>query len=182
LKKDKKDLDRAEKRKVMLEQRRKRTNKILMTSVVVMAILCIGGYFLLFTGGDADIQNIESDQSSIIQTDTEINIPLSEIDGNAKFYTYSSGGVDIKYFAVKGSDGDVHVGFDACDVCYHVKKGYRQNDDVMHCINCGLEFSINSIGTENTAGGCWPSYLPMSINGNEVVIKISDLEAKRYMF
>ena len=83
---------------------------------------------------------------------------------------------------MKDKQGNVHVAFDACDVCYEAKKGYRQNGDVMHCINCGKEFSITSIGVENTVGGCWPSFLPMNSDGNDVVIKIADLESKSYMF
>jgi len=52
----------------------------------------------------------------------------------------------------------------------------------MHCINCGKEFSINSIGTDNTAGGCWPSYLPIKIENENIIINKSDLEDKQYMF
>jgi uncharacterized membrane protein len=52
----------------------------------------------------------------------------------------------------------------------------------MQCINCGKTFSITSIGTDNTAGGCWPSYLPMKIDSDNIVIKISDLKEKSYMF
>ena len=83
---------------------------------------------------------------------------------------------------MKGSDGNIHVALDACDVCYGAKKGYRQVDDVMHCINCGRTFPINQIGTSNTAGGCWPSFIPTTNDGDDIVIDISDLEEKAYMF
>ena len=107
----------------------------------------------------------------------------SEIGSEAKFYTHDTAdGANMRFFAVYGSDGDVHVALDVCDLCYGAKKGYRQIEDVMHCINCGREFPIISIGTENTAGGCWPSYIPIEIDGDEVVIKTSDLEEKEYMF
>ena len=116
------------------------------------------------------------------QNETEVRIPISDISTTATFYSYDSNGVTVRYFAVKDTQGTVHVAFDACDVCYEAKKGYKQNGDVMQCLNCGKKFAITSIGTENTAGGCWPSYLPMNIDGNDVVIKIADLEAKSYMF
>ena len=116
------------------------------------------------------------------QTDTEIFILISDLSTTAKFYSFESEGATIRYFAVKDASGNVHVAFDACDVCYEAKKGYRQNGDVMHCINCGKEFPIASIGTANTAGGCWPSYLPMNIHENTMVITIADLVAKQYMF
>jgi uncharacterized membrane protein len=116
------------------------------------------------------------------QNETEIRIPLSEISTTTSFYSYDSDGITIRYFAVKDSQGAVHVAFDACDVCYEAKKGYKQEGAQMQCLNCGQQFAITSIGTENQAGGCWPSFLNMNINGNDVVIKTADLEAKRYMF
>ena len=116
------------------------------------------------------------------QNATEVRIPLSDIGTTATFYSYDSDGVTVRYFAVKDSQGNVHVAFDACDVCYEAKKGYKQEGAQMQCLNCGQQFAITSIGTENQAGGCWPSFLNMNINGNDVVIKTADLEAKRYMF
>jgi uncharacterized membrane protein len=116
------------------------------------------------------------------QNDTEARIPLSDLSTTAQFYSYDDNGVTIRYFAVKDSQGSAHVAFDACDVCYEAKKGYKQVGSEMQCLNCGRQFSISSIGTENTAGGCWPSYLSMTIDGNDIVIKISDLQDKSFMF
>jgi len=116
------------------------------------------------------------------QNETEVRIPISDIDATATFYSYDADGVTVRYFAVKDAQGAIHVAFDACDVCYEAKKGYKQVAVQMQCLNCGQQFAITSIGSENTAGGCWPSYLDMKIDGNDVVIKIADLEAKTYMF
>ncbi len=177
----KRDLKGAELRKRELEQR-KMANKI--TIVVALALIGIVGFGIYYglSGGDSGEGYQPTSQSQPPQTQAEVRIPLSQISDAAKFYTYDATGVDIRYFAVSGSDGNTHVAFDACDVCYDAKKGYKQEEEVMKCNNCGKVFSINSIGTENTAGGCWPSYLPMRIDGGDVVIKNSDLEAKKYMF
>ena len=127
--------------------------------------------------------NTNSDYTSPPQQNaTEVRIPISDIGPAAAFYSYDASGVTVRYFAVKDSSGNAHVAFDACDVCYEAKKGYKQNGQEMQCLNCGKQFAITSIGTENTAGGCWPSYLAMKIDGNDVVIKIAELEAKSYMF
>jgi len=155
--------------------------------IVFMSIITIGA--ILFLAGctgttqNKNNSNTNTDYNSAPQqNETEVRIPISDISTTAKFYSYDSNGVSVRYFAVKDKQGTVHVAFDACDVCYEAKKGYRQNGDVMHCINCGKEFAISSIGVENTAGGCWPSFLPMDSDGNDVVIKIADLESKSYMF
>ena len=116
------------------------------------------------------------------EVDEYVRILLSEITTTVKFFSYDASGTIVKYFAVMGSDSNVHVAFDACDNCYSAKKGYSQVGDKMKCNNCGNEYAINSIGTENQGGGCWPSYLPIKIEGNELLIKKTDLEEKSWMF
>jgi flagellar basal body-associated protein FliL len=113
---------------------------------------------------------------------TALQISTDEITTNAKWYPFDSDGVEIRFFAVRSNDAEIHVAFDACDVCYDAKLGYKQDGVKMECNNCGKSFPIKAIGTENIAGGCWPSYLPMTIEDENVVIKISDLEEKKYMF
>ncbi|MCJ7572573.1 MAG: DUF2318 domain-containing protein [Candidatus Thermoplasmatota archaeon] len=154
--------------------------KIILIGVgTIIAFLCLAG---CTSSPQKELDSNTNSNPPPQQTDTEIFIPVSNLSTTAKFYSFESEGVTIRYFAVKDASGNVHIAFDACDVCYEAKKGYRQNGDVMHCINCGKEFPITSIGTDNTDGGCWPSYLPMRIDENTVVIKIADLVAKQYMF
>jgi uncharacterized membrane protein len=156
--------------------------KIVFIGVVaIIAMVYLGGC----TGTTQNKNNSNTNTNSNSapqQNETEVRIPISDISSTAKFYSYDSSGVTVRYFAVKDKQGTVHVAFDACDVCYEAKKGYKQDGDVMQCLNCGKTFSITSIGTENTAGGCWPSFLPINIEENDVVIKMADLEAKSYMF
>jgi uncharacterized membrane protein len=178
------ELKRVERRKIM-ELRRKQRNRKIMMGISVMLIGIISVVIVVSMSNspnDYDKSNEPVQPLDNISGTEEFRIPLSDVGNNALFYSYNADGVEVRYFAVMGSDGDVHVAFDACDVCYHAKKGYRQNGEVMHCINCGLEYPINSLGTENTAGGCWPSYLPIRINENDVIIQKSDLEQKKWMF
>jgi uncharacterized membrane protein len=151
--------------------------------VVGILLLCIMIYLAGCTStSDNGNKNNNNNNPSPQQNETEVRIPLTEITTTASFYSYDSDGVTIRYFAVKDTQGTVHVAFDACDVCYEAKKGYKQDGAQMQCLNCGQQFAITSIGTENIAGGCWPSFLNRSIDGNDIVIKIADLEAKRFMF
>ena len=152
-----------------------------MSIVAVQVILLLAGCTTNTQNNNNSNTNTNSN-SELQQNETDVRISISNVSTSAKFYSYDSNGVTVRYFAVKDKQGNVHIAFDACDVCYEAKKGYKQDGDVMQCINCGKTFSITSIGTDNTAGGCWPSFLPMNIDGNDVVIKITDLEAKSYMF
>lgn len=117
----------------------------------------------------------------IIEDGDSITIPLSEVSENAKWYEYDSSKGKIRFFAVKADDGTIKTAFDACDVCYAAKKGYKQEGKYMVCNNCGRRFAVSGLGTENkNPGGCWPGYLPNTIDVGNVVIKKSDLENKQW--
>ncbi len=181
--KNNKEINKAELRKIEQNQKRKRTQKIVVTASVNIIIVLSLVIMLSMPSNPIDkIQNFEKTSPSDIISQTEVSISMSDISTDAKFYSYDSDGTEIKYFAVEGSDGNVHVAFDACDVCYHAKQGYVQDDEVMECRNCGLTFPINDLGEKNTDGGCWPSRLLIIIEEGNVIINISDLDAKKFMF
>lgn len=178
---------RAERRKSEQIRRKQNRNKLMiMSSIILIVFIGIIMVYTLYGNPNEDLINNDKNNTptnpSDIITGSQIKLPISDIEDNAKFYSYVVDGVEMKYFALLGSDGDVHVALDACDVCYGAKKGYAQVGDVMQCINCGNQYPINSLGTENTAGGCWPSYLPIKNDGDYVIIEKSDLEKKIFMF
>lgn len=113
-----------------------------------------------------------------------IVIPVSNVsDGKAHFFRVNDGGKEIRFFVVKGSDGAIHTAFDACDVCFHEKKGYVQQGDAMVCKNCSRKFAINRIGS-GSGSGCNPSYLNSisSQDRKRVVISVADLKAGARFF
>jgi uncharacterized membrane protein len=170
-------------------------NKIMMISILLIVALIAVAWNFTSTSEVKQITSTpvtsENSDNKVIQSNNERNdeseeaavkIPISEIDTSAKWYTYNSNGVTTKYFAVQGSDGKIHVAIDACDVCYSTKLGYEQTGNVMTCRNCGQTFAINSIGTENLSGGCWPSHLPYEVDSVNVIINKSELDQKQFMF
>ena len=138
------------------------------------------------TTTSATTSNSSKNQSAIISPspskDDPVSIPLSEISTSARFYTFDSNGVTVRYFVVLGSDGKVRTAFDACRVCYKNHKGYTQVGNYMKCNNCGKTFSIDELGTGNSELGCWPSYLANEVKGDSVLLKKTDLEANAYLF
>jgi uncharacterized membrane protein len=139
---------------------------IIIGSLMILTILVSG----CITGG-----------ASADRDGEYIKIPLSEISDEAKFYTLEDGGVEINYFVVLGSDGEPRTAFDACDVCGG-SKGYRQDGTDIICNNCGKVFRIDGLGTKNRGSGCWPSYLPHEIKGDNLLIKISDITEGKHRF
>jgi len=180
--KDKKEYSKAEQRKMNKMKVKQRNQRIMMISAVVFVVI-IAAIYVVSLGNTNDEESLLNPVSeSNVISDTQISIPLTSISSEATFYNYESNGVDIYYFAVKDDDEQVHVALDSCDVCYHAKEGYRQVGDLMECLNCGLTFPIEDIGEKNSDGGCWPSFIPITLNKDNVLIEKSDLESKRFMF
>ena len=110
-----------------------------------------------------------------------ISYPVSDFkDGKARFYTYESNGVKVKYFILKSSDGIIRAAFDACDVCFKHKQGYYQEGNLMVCRRCGQKFPSNKVN--EVKGGCNPSPLNRTIEGNNVLIKKNDILDGEFYF
>ncbi len=138
---------------------------------------------LAFSGCVSDQEGSTGLAAAGQAADSTISVPLDDIGTEAKFFEYESSGKTVRFFAVKGSDGSIKTAFDACDVCFNSGKGYRQEGKNMICNNCGNKYPIDGLGTENrNPGGCWPSYLPNTVVGNEIVIEKSELEKGKAMF
>jgi uncharacterized membrane protein len=148
----------------------KKKSNILPILIVILAIVAI--VIIVKPRISGDVTSSGSNAKTI-------EIALSQVSEQAKFYEYEG----IEYFIVKASNGDIKTAFNACDICYTSKKGYRQEGNDMVCNNCGNHYAISGLGTENLkGGGCWPGYLPSEVQGDNIVIKISDLEKGRYRF
>ncbi|MBN1409199.1 MAG: DUF2318 domain-containing protein [Spirochaetales bacterium] len=112
-----------------------------------------------------------------------IEIPISRLSREAQYFSFKTpDNIEVKYFALLDADNKPHIAFDACDVCYRSKRGYAQSGDMTVCRNCGNQYPIQAIGTENQRGGCWPSYLPMTEKDGKIAIKVDDLIGKQWMF
>jgi len=143
--------------------------------IIILGVL--GALSLLLMGCSSNTTgNATADTSS-----GTVTIPLSDLSNKAQFYEFEDRGVKISYFAVLGSDGKPRTAFDACDVCSGYK-GYQQRGNDITCRNCGRVFSIDGLGTKNKGYGCWPSYLPHEVKGNDILINIADLKGGRQRF
>ncbi|TFG57943.1 MAG: DUF2318 domain-containing protein [Spirochaetales bacterium] len=131
--------------------------------------------FILFSVLAAAVPAFSAPWAKADIVNGQITIPVDKVmDGKAHFYEYKFGKNTIYYFVLKSSDNVIRAAFNACDVCYQSKKGYRQDGDYMICNNCGSRFTSVSINI--VKGGCNPSPLDRTISGNNVVINVSDME------
>ncbi len=126
--------------------------------------------------------------SFVVTAQTVVKIPISAVTTTASFhkhvYVPAPGFYkEIWYFVViSPSSGGIRVAFDACDVCWAAYKGYMQVGANMRCNNCGNTYGIEGLGTSNTGGGCWPGFLPRTVDATDVIINISDIEGGAHYF
>jgi uncharacterized membrane protein len=144
----------------------------------------LAGALLLLTAGSIALWGQAVNAVPLSSADgRRVLIPVKDLSTDGKFFSFktkNNGRVII--FAMLDSGKGIHVAFDACDVCYQARKGYRIVNGFAVCNNCGRRFPVTAIGTDNVTGGCWPSFLPASVAGGKVAIKTADLEGKQYLF
>lgn len=100
-----------------------------------------------------------------------IRVPLRDVEGKPMVkYTAKVGGVDVRFFVIRSSEGKIAVALDACNIC--PLKGYFLNGEQVICRNCGAPIAFDTIGTP---GGCNPVPLKATIEKDEVVISLQAL-------
>lgn len=159
----------------------------IITSITVIAVLVLvlkpNSEYISQPVNSADSarsENAGSEDSNIF-TPGSLEFDVSQFDdGLAKYFSYTIGNTEVKFFIVKSSDGVIRAAFDTCDVCFRAKKGYRQEGDLMICNNCGQAFPTSSINVEK--GGCNPSPLDRTIEDDTVYIKIESIKLGMHYF
>ncbi len=144
-----------------------------MKKIIFICCLLLLSFLIVGCGDDAT--------GNVVDSEGYLRISLSDLSEKVKFYSYNDAGVEISYFGVLGSDGKPRTAFDACDVCGGYKGYEQQGNDIM-CRKCGRVFRIDGLGTKNKGYGCWPSYLPHEVKGNEILIKASSIKESRQRF
>ncbi|MEK6320214.1 MAG: DUF2318 domain-containing protein [Acidobacteriota bacterium] len=153
-----------------------KTTAILVAIAVVLA--GVGIYLVMNASGDNPSATAVAISPAPGGAEVrDVKIALSDLTSTAKFFDYKlSDNRPVRFFVLKSSDGVYRAALDACDTCYHAKKGYHQEGDDMICNNCGLHFHSSKINEVH--GGCNPVGLPRTIEGNQLVIKASELESR----
>lgn len=143
-----------------------------------MLALVVAGLVVWGTGPSGS--PVATDVTRVANAD-EVRFPMAQFDDRqARHFEHTVGGLTVRYFVLKSSDGVVRAAFDACDVCWPAGLGYVQEGDVMVCRNCGRRFA--SVRINEVKGGCNPAPLQRAIDGDQLVIRIADIEAGKGYF
>jgi uncharacterized membrane protein len=161
--------------------RKSRTTPIL--AVALIALLAVAAYVVLSAGGDQpESTSVAPSVNSSTASNPDLRIPIADLSsGKAKFFDYKTAdNKAVRFFVLKSSDGVYRAALDACDTCFHAKKGYHQEGDEMICNNCNLRFHSSLIN--EVKGGCNPVGLPRAVENDQVVIKASELDKRSSYF
>jgi uncharacterized membrane protein len=168
---------RADKRAQFESPGKGRRTGLILGGVALVAVVAVA-LVAAMSGGE---KSPAAEAAPVAAAGDTVKIAMSEVsDGKAHFYSYDGGGTAVNYFVVKSSDGKMRAAFDACDVCYPAKKGYHQEGDEMVCNNCGRRFPSTKINVLD--GGCNPSPLERTVEGDQLVLQVADIQAGAQYF
>ena len=150
---------------------RSNSNTVKILALVAVILVAVGAYVVTGGGGAA-----VGGDGKLRAVNGEVSVPVSELSEKARFYEYKTeAGKTVRFFAVKSSDGVYRAALDACDVCFHAKKGYGQEGEDMVCNNCGMHFPSAKIN--EVKGGCNPVGLERKVTGDRLNLSARELEA-----
>ncbi len=160
--------ERQEKKAQFQQEKKRGLLPLLVAGLVVLAAAGVIGWKTVGgSSGGAKYQTVIAEGSTV-------TIPVAQVsDGKAHFFSYRSGDAHVDFFVLKSDDGVIRAAFDACDVCYHAKQGYRQDGDSMICNNCGMKFRSDMIN--EVKGGCNPAPIQRSLADGQLVIAAAEL-------
>jgi uncharacterized membrane protein len=167
----------------------RRLGRTTLGLILAAAVLVVGSVLVLFAAPALGLGGPRASAATrghapypLLQAqDGAVRIPLASLqDGKAHFYAWLQDGQTIELFAVRASDGSIRTAFNACEICYPYKRGYRQQGTEMICNECDMHFPFEGIGT--LSGGCDPVPLASSVVGDSVVIQGSELANGAHLF
>lgn len=173
-------------RKLELGQRKTKRNRLVMISVVIMAIIGVSIYFAAFAGGEEQgggVQNNIPNNIPIKATWIEpqvvgdtVSIPVTEVENNWNVhFNLKTPGGDMNFMAYI-VDGEIYVRANVCPPCRSI--GFSLKEDILVCDSCRTTFEAKT--GEGIEGACvdFPkASVPYEIDGGNIVMKDTDLTA-----
>ncbi|MDT8420700.1 MAG: DUF2318 domain-containing protein [Desulfuromonadales bacterium] len=168
--------DREQKKNQFVTPEKQHNKRLIPVIAALIVVSAVAGWLVLGQG-----QEGSDSYTKLASSHDEIRIDLDQVsDGQAHYFSHQVGGEAVSFFIVKSVDGVMRAAFDACDVCYREKKGYRQEGMFMVCNNCDQRFRTDLVN--EVKGGCNPAPLERRVEGNEIVIRTADIAKGGWYF
>lgn len=105
----------------------------------------------------------------------EVTIDVGDLQKEeVRFFRFlNAGNQEVRFFVARDRAGTVHSAFDANEICYKMKRGYRHEDGWMVCNKCDKAFRVTSVN--EGGGGCSPVPVPHHLDSERLVLHEEDL-------
>lgn len=162
----------AEERKQRAMTASERGWRLGFATLAIVAIVALGGRHVYAS------RSLELSPTMMLEPrEGVVRVSLASLkQGELGRYGVTSVDRVVRFIVYRTKDG-AKVAFDACLLC--ADKGYVGGETHVQCLNCLAEINIDTL---ESGGGCNPLPLPREITASEVVVRVSDLEAKREFF
>jgi high-affinity iron transporter len=168
----------ADKRRSEWTQRRE---KMWMTAVVATSFL-----FIFLSTAEfiyAKSSTALSPTSAVTLVGSQATLPIADVK-DGKLHRYGvhiddgkGGNAEVRFLLFQKPNGDIVSVADACRICGPV--GFYIGDQGITCKMCASPLNAASMGQE---GGCNPIPLKSTLNGGDLVIQATDLQALAPVF
>ena len=166
-------------RELELRRRKARGKKLVIISVVIMAIIGVSVYFAVSGGGGSSTQSNESIKATWVTAwvvgDT-VSIPVSKVESNWNIhFKLGTQGGDINFMTYI-VDGEIYVRANACPPCRSV--GFSLQRDILVCDTCRTTFKAKT--GDGVQGACvdFPkASVPYEITDGGIVMSKANLIA-----
>jgi FTR1 family protein len=102
-----------------------------------------------------------------------VRVPIAgRDDGDVHFFHAEVETKLMSFMILRHADGNWVAAIDACLICG--PHGYRQDGSYVICRNCAAAIHLSTMGQ---VGGCNPIVVPSHLEGGELVLQLSDMDA-----
>lgn len=148
----------------------------------VFLVLVLGSTILVtdyaLEGGfsRSEYQTVKPDREGLVVLEIG-DLEASEV---RFFHFINAGNQEVRFFVGRDAARTVHVAFDANEVCYKLKRGYRPEGDWVVCNKCDKSFRLAEVN--DGGGGCKPVPVVHHLQGDRLVLREPDLLAGWRLF
>lgn len=147
--------------------------------LLFMGAILVGDY-AMDRGFDRAYQRVSPDRNG------EVRIDASDLEQRqVRFYRFlNAGNQEVKFFVGRDHQGTLQVAFDASDICFKKKRGFRveagEDGDWVICNACDKSFRLSTINAGT--GGCAPTTLGHRVESDQVILSETEILAGWRLF
>lgn len=137
--------------------------------VIISSVVLVTDYALEGGFSRADYERVGPDDQGLVTID------VSDLaNGTVRFFRFLNyGNQEVLFFVGRDQHGTVQVAFDANEICYKLKRGYRHQEEWVVCNKCDKAFRLAEVNDGD--GGCKPVPLPHRLRGDQLILVEADI-------